>query len=112
MEAHEFTYDVHSDEAAEEFFSLMGRSNVGETRIAAMRATRAAFLAGTKGTAVFIEDGSAEDRDGDEIRTWFVYEGDDDGEIADGGRSSYCSSRDAAFDYAEKIAAGREIVAE
>jgi hypothetical protein len=40
-----FTYDVHSDEAADEFFELMERSNVQAERVAAMKQTRAAFLA-------------------------------------------------------------------
>ncbi len=45
--ASDFSYDVMSDEAAEDFFSLMARSNVQAYRIDRMRETRRNFLAAT-----------------------------------------------------------------
>jgi hypothetical protein len=45
MTTTDFTYDVHDDEAAADFFSMMRRAGVGEERIAAMQATRTTYLA-------------------------------------------------------------------
>lgn len=44
MNGHQFTYDVHSDEAAAEFFAACLRYGCGEERVKAMQATRAAYL--------------------------------------------------------------------
>jgi hypothetical protein len=64
-------------------------------------------------TAIFVDDGSAENRDGDEVRVWYVTPGDDDGEPT--GPHQTFSSRDAAINEAEKLAAaygGIEVVVE
>jgi hypothetical protein len=42
--SHGFTYDVHSDEAATEFFNFLRRAGVEEARIARMMGTREEFL--------------------------------------------------------------------
>jgi len=50
-------------------------------------------------TAIFLDDGSAEDHTGDEIRVYTVTPGDDDGEPT--GPSRTFGSYGAAFEFAQ-----------
>lgn len=43
--ANDFTYDVYSNQAADEFFSFLRRAGVEESRIERMKQTREEFLA-------------------------------------------------------------------
>lgn len=54
-------------------------------------------------TAIYVDDGSAEDRTGDEVREWYVTPGDDDGEPT--GPSYTAPSRVAAYRLAWDLAA-------
>jgi hypothetical protein len=55
-------------------------------------------------TAIFVESGSGEDSTGDEVRSYYVYPGNDDGEDALEGKGSFFGSRGAALDWAERLA--------
>lgn len=62
-------------------------------------------------TAIFVDDGSAEDETGDEYREWYVTPGDDDGKPT--GKPIPCPSYGAAFALATELAAkfgGVEVV--